>query len=171
MAATGRVLEMLEHCVQVERSGLLTRRELFKSLYLLGDERLHPVDDIGVGNQPIPIGVRVFIRPLERIAAKVEHLRRSELHERLEPAHELLGPLLHEHDLPVAHADRQDVAVIADVKEELPRTFFRLAGQVGDQVVAVDMDLVGLFADLVPLRSLSLISGSPAAARNVGSHS
>ena len=50
--------------------------------------------------------------------------------------------------------------------------FSVLAGQVGQQVVAVDVDLEGLVADLVsPFSSFSLMSGSPAAARKVGSQS
>jgi hypothetical protein len=70
-----------------------------------------------VGDQPVAVGVRAFIRPLERVAAQVEDLRRPELHERLEPAHQLRGLLLHQDDFPVAHAERQDVSVIADVEK------------------------------------------------------
>ena len=76
------------------------------------------------------------------------------MHERLEPARQCLGPLLHQHDLPVAHADGQDVAVVADIEEELPGAFLRLAAQVGQHVEAVEMNLEGLVADLVALQQL-----------------
>src|SRR5437762_5454867 len=100
IAAAGPVLDLPEHLVEVERGRFLTRREPHESLDLLRDEALHTVEQIGVGDHPVPVGVRVFVRPLERVAAQVEHLRRSEFYERLEPAHQLLGPLLHEHHFP-----------------------------------------------------------------------
>ena len=49
---------------------------------------------------------------------------------------------------------RQDVAIVADVEEELSGTLFRLAGEIGQQIVAVDMHLVGLVSDLVAFEEL-----------------
>ena len=64
------------------------------------------------------------------------------------------GALLHQDDLPVLHPDGQNVAVVADVEEELPRALLHLPGQVGQHVDAVDVDLVGLVADLVAFEEL-----------------
>src|SRR6185312_3363029 len=57
-------------------------------------------------------------------------------------------------ELVVADPHRDDLAVIAEVHEGLPRALLRLAGQVRNQVVAVEMDLVGGVADLVAIEAL-----------------
>ena len=77
IAATVRVLHLPQYSVEIERRRLLTRRKLLKCLDLVGDNRLHPIQKIGVGDHPIPIGIRILIRAFERIAAQIEHLRRS----------------------------------------------------------------------------------------------
>src|SRR5438270_8682516 len=142
VGAAGRLLDLLKHCIQVEGGRLLTRWKFSECPDLLGNEILHTVEEIGVGDHPVPIGIRVFVRTLEGIAAQIEHFRRPQLHERLEPTRELSGSLFHEHHFPVAHANCQDVAVVADIEEKLPGAFLRFAGQVGKQVVAINMDLV-----------------------------
>ena len=45
IAATARVLHLREHRVKIERRRLLTRRKLFEGLDLLGDNRLHSIDE------------------------------------------------------------------------------------------------------------------------------
>ena len=62
--------------------------------------------------------------------------------------------LLHEDDLPVVVSQSPDVAVVGEVDEALARALFLLAGQIGKQVVTVDVDLEGLVADLVALLQL-----------------
>ena len=89
----------------------------------------------------------------------MEHLRNTQLHERLHPALQLLGSLLHQHALPVLHTDGHDVAVVADVEEGIPRAFVHLAFQVRQHVVTVDMHLERLLAGLVALEQLLLDVG------------
>jgi len=145
---------MREDRVQVERGRLLAWREFQKCLDLLGHKPLHFVDNVGMGDQPIPVCVRVMVRALEWISAQIKDLRRSKFYKRLEPAHQLLGPLLQKHDFPVAHPDAQNVAIVADVEEELSGTLFRLAGEIGQQVVTIDMHLIGPVARLITLKKL-----------------
>src|SRR5262245_11232711 len=154
VAAASSFLQMPEDFVQVERGRLLTWREFHKGLDLLGHKPLHFVDDVGMGDQPIPVCVRVMVRALERIPPQVEDLRRSKFYKRLEPALQLLGSLLQKHDLPVAHPDAQDVAIIADVEEEISGAAFCLAGEIGQQVETVDMHLVGPVSHLMTLEEL-----------------
>src|SRR5215813_5676282 len=119
-----------------------------------GYDSLHPVDHIGVGYHPVPVGVGILVRPLEWTASEIEDLRSAQLHERFEPAHQLFRALFHEHHLPVAHAQRQDLAVVADIEEELSGALPGLANKVREQVVAIDVDLVGLIAGRVALQQL-----------------
>ena len=70
-----------------------------------------------------------------------------------------LRPLLHEHRFPVLVPDRQDVAVIADVEEELARAFLDFTGQIGEHVVAVKVHLEGLVAGLMALEQFLLDVG------------
>ena len=53
-----------------------------------------------------------------------------------------------------SNADAQDVAVVGEVDHPAPWALLDLAGQVRQQVVAVDMDLVGHVPDLVALLEL-----------------
>jgi len=154
MPAAGGGLELPEHLVEIERGRPLTWRELDVVLDLLGHERLHLVKEVGMRDHPIPVSVRVFIRPLKRVAAQVEYLWGPELDERLEPAHQLLRPLLHQHQFPIANSDREDIAVVADIENKLPRALLRLAGQIGQQIVPVDMYLEGLVAYRMPVEKL-----------------
>jgi hypothetical protein len=79
-----------------------------------------------------------------------------------------LAALLHEHDLPVVVAHRQDVAVVADVEEDVARALRFLAGDVAEQAEAVDVVLVGPPDRLVAVLSLSITSSAPAISRKVG---
>ena len=70
--------------------------------------------------------------------------------ERLDPdLQRALAALLHEHDLPVLGPHAEHVAVVGEVDHPAPRALVHLAGQVRQQVVAVDVDLVGHVAGLV----------------------
>ena len=129
-------------------------------------------EDRGV-EEPIPVRVGGDVRPLERIRAQVEELRDAQHHERLGPElQRSLGALLHEHDLPVVEPQSEHVAVVGEVDEALARALLVLSGQIRQEVEAVDVDLERLAARVVALPcSFSTMSGSPAAARNVGSQS
>ena len=64
------------------------------------------------------------------------------------------APLLHEHHLPVVEAQRDQIAVVVEVDEALARALLVLAGQVRQQIVAVDVDLERLARRLVALLEL-----------------
>jgi hypothetical protein len=101
---------------------------------LLGYDRLHAADQLGVRDHPVPVGIRVLVGPPERIAAQVEHLGRTQSCEWLEPALERLGPLFHQHHFPVIVPDGQELSVIADVEEGPARVLLDLThggGQTG----------------------------------------
>ena len=131
----------------------MTRRVFYKVVDLLGHQRLHSIQQVGVRNDPIPIGVRVFVGSLERVAAQVEHFRRPEFHERLEPAQQLFGSLFHEHHFPVAHANSKKVAVVAEIEKVFPGALLRLSGQIRQEIMAVDVHLVGLAPNLMAARA------------------
>ena len=86
VAAAAGCFQIAHHGIQIERGRLLPRRELHEVLDLAGHHGLHHVDDVRMGEHPVPIGVRVLVGPLERISPQVEQLRRPQLDERLEPA-------------------------------------------------------------------------------------
>ena len=112
----------------------------------------HQVDAV---DQPVPVGVRRDVGALERVGAQVEQLRRPQWGERLEPdLQRALAALLLEHDLPVLRPDAEHVAVVGEVDHPAARALVHLAGQVRQQVVAVDVHLVGHVAGLVALLEL-----------------
>src|SRR5512139_1767287 len=74
LGTAGRVLQGFEDRVQVEGGGLLPRGELLERLDLPRDESLHQVDEVGVRDQPIIVGIRVLVGPLEGVAPQVEDL-------------------------------------------------------------------------------------------------
>ena len=79
---------------------------------------------------------------------RLNSLRHPQRHERLGPdLQRARHPLLHEDDLPVVEAEREHVAVVGEVDEALARALVDLAGQVRQQVEAVDVHLEGRVAD------------------------
>ena len=74
--------------------------------------------------------------------------------QRLAPDVESLAALLGEHDLVLLDAQRHQVAVVAPVDEALARRLLLLAREERHEVVAVEVDLEGLAADLVALLHL-----------------
>src|SRR5690242_14931023 len=84
----------------------------------------------------------------------MEHLRCPERNERLEPARQSLRALLHQDDFPVPHPEGEDVAVVANVEEELSGALVGLAAQVRQHIEAVEMDLEGLVSRLVAVPKL-----------------
>src|SRR6516225_3549074 len=79
--------------------------------------------------------------------------------------------LLHEHKLPIVVAQTGQLLVVVDVKERFTRAFRDLPGEVGHEIIAVEVDLVGHVADFVALSNLSFTSVSPAMAKSVGNMS
>src|SRR6266568_4551570 len=65
LAAAARSLKIAHHFVQVERGCLLTRRVFDVVLDLLRHDGLHPVKQESVVEDPVPVGVRVLVGPLE----------------------------------------------------------------------------------------------------------
>src|SRR3974377_2185289 len=72
--------------------------------------------------------------------------------------------LLHEHKLPIVVAQTGQLLVVVDVKERFTRAFRDLPGEVGYEIIAVEVDLVGHVADFVALAP-TRISARPAARR------
>ena len=70
--AAVRLLYRSHDRVEVERRRLLARRERLEFGDLVRHQRLHRIEDVDVRDQPIPVGVRVLVSPLERIAAQVD---------------------------------------------------------------------------------------------------
>ena len=104
---------------------------------------------------PVVVAVRRDVGELVGVGAQVVQLGHAQPRERLGPhLQRARAALLQEHDLEVVITDRQDVAVVADVEEDLARPFLRLAGQVGQEAVAVDVVLVGAADRLVALLQL-----------------
>ena len=66
----------------------------------------------------------------------------------------VVGALHRQMELVVADPHRDDVAVVAEVDDGVSRALLHLAGQVGNHVVAVEMDLVGLVADRAAVEEL-----------------
>ena len=77
------------------------------------------------------------------IGPKVEDLRQPQARERFRPdAQCALAALLEEDDLPILEAQSDEIAVIGEVKEAAARTAVLVAGEVGQEIEAVDVDLV-----------------------------
>ena len=96
-----------------------------------------------MAEQPVVVGVGGDIGALERIRPQVEDLWHPQLGERFRPhTQRALGALLEEQDLPVAESQRHQIAVVGDVEEMLSRALVRLAGQVRQLVVPIEMHLV-----------------------------
>src|SRR5215467_1258282 len=130
---------LFERLIDAEAGRLLARRELFKRLEeftyqgLGGNKHKHSV------RRPFAIeDCRVNVSALERIAANVEELREAQPNERLLPDAHSRRPLLHEVDLPLINAQRQQIAIVAPVHETLARILFDLTFQERQQVVTVN---------------------------------
>ena len=140
-------LHLLQHRVQVERCRLLAWWELDEVLDLRRHDRLHQVHLRNVIDHPVPIGVRVEISSLERIATQVDDVWHAQLHEWLGPLLHLMRALHRQVELVVADPYRHDLAVIAEVHDGVSRACVHLAGEVWNHVVTVEMDVVLLATD------------------------
>src|SRR5262249_25682728 len=105
-------------------------------------------------DHPVQIGVRVNFGPFEPVAAEGHYILYPKLHE--PPAHlpHLVGPLHPQLKLMAATPPRHDLAVVAHVHDGVSRAFLRLTGQIGDLVVAVEMDVIRLAADRATVEEL-----------------
>src|SRR3954464_924268 len=81
-------------------------------------------------------------------------LGQAQLDERLLPDVEAVRALLEEGELPLVVAQRGELAAVGPVEELLAWCFGGLALEEGHEVVAVEVDLVGLAADLLAGREL-----------------
>ncbi len=156
----GRRNKLFHDLVDGETGRLLPRRELLK--------RCQELTDIGLGRHqkecpiqpPVPVRVRRDGRPLIRIRAQIEEPRNPCLYIRLTPdQHGARRPLLGEDNFPVVVAQRRQITVVRKIEEFLTGALFRLAGQIGQKVVSVQMHLEILVPALWPFFSFSLISG------------
>src|SRR5277367_5232490 len=143
-----------QHRVQVERGGLLARRELDEVGELRRDQRLHLVQLGHVIDHPVQIGVGVEFGPFERVATEADYVRQAKLHERLGPLSQRIGALYRQIELPVANPHRDELAVIAEVYDGVSRALRHLSGEVWDLIVAVEMDVEGLAVDRAAVEEL-----------------
>src|SRR5262252_4798452 len=113
-ASVLRGSELSHHLVEIEARRPLADREVLEALEPLRDQRLR-------GHQheralDLPVAIEERLRPaLERIGSQVVDLRHAEARELPLPDAEPRVLLLLERDLPVADADREQVAVVAPV--------------------------------------------------------
>ena len=122
--------DLLLHLRQVERTRRLAGRIVLHRLEELAGHLRDRHDDVRPVEEPVVVGVRVVLGPLERIAAQVEEQRHAQLDERLAPDAEGLAPVLEEDDLPVLIAGGDDLAVVVHVPELLAGRLLHLAAQV-----------------------------------------
>src|SRR6516162_7872038 len=134
--------------IQVEGGRLLARGELGETADLVRHNGLTRVQNRRVIDHPIPVGVGVEIGALKRVATQAEDVRYPQFHQRLRPDVHLKGTLYGKLQLPVTETNRHELPVITEVDQRLPRTFLHFAGEVRQHVVAIEMDVEGLIADL-----------------------
>ena len=142
-------MQLLHHVVEIEAGGLLPLREFLERhqelahVVLGGNHQEHVVE------QPVVVGVRGDVRPLVGVRPQVEHLRHPERGERLGPdLQRPPDPLFHEHQLPIVEPQAGDLLVVVAVDERLARALVCLAGQVRNEVVPVEVNLVRHVAKL-----------------------
>ena len=118
---------------------------------------------------PPVVVVHAMVGRFERIGAEVVDLGHAQGRVWLLPAIEAFAALLLEDDLVLLVAQRGQVAVVAEVEELLARAG-RLAGERVGEVVAVEVHLEGLVADLHPLEQLLLDVGDAGGGQQRGQH-
>ena len=92
--------------------------------------------------EPVPVGVRRDVRPLEWVGAQVVHLHQPQFREGLGPdLQRAWRTLLLEHELPVLVAKSDQIAVVVEVDELLPRAVRLLAREIWKLVVAIGADV------------------------------
>src|SRR6185503_10528204 len=93
---------------------------------------------------PIVIGVRGDVRPLIGISTEIEDLWKAQIGKGIGPEQQLsAGPLLHEHELPVVIPQSDQLLIVVDIEERLSGTLCSLPGQVRDEIVSIEVNLVG----------------------------
>src|SRR5437868_5986707 len=138
--------QSLQHIVQGETADLLARREFPESGQELRDVLLRRNHYEQMLRPPARIIHALVVGGLERIGAQVEELWEAQCHERLLPHVKALRTLFGEDDLVLQIAQRDEGAVIVEIKELLARAG-RFASQRVGNVVAVEMNLKALVAD------------------------
>ena len=103
---------------------------------------------------PVPVTIGVVVGPLKGIPAQVEDLRQTQGDKGFGPKLHGLGPLLGEDGFPISISNSHNLAVIIGIEEPVPRALLGLAGEVGQDIVAVDLDLEIFIAGLVPFLQL-----------------
>ena len=155
LAHWSALLERFQHLVEREAADLLARREFLERRQELPDVLLRRHEQEDVLDPPLLVAHAIVVGRLERIGAQVEDLRQAQRHERFLPDIEAVRALLGEDDLPLVVAQADQRAVVVEVEELVARAG-RFAGQRIGDVVAVEMDLEGLVADLHALEQLLL---------------
>src|SRR5262245_62299323 len=95
--------------------------------------------------------MRRNISSLIRVGPKIEYLRDSQACEWVCPNQQLSwGTLFLEHNLKIVIPERDHLLIVVDIEESLSWALLNLPGQIRDKIVAIEMNLVGHVANLVP---------------------
>ena len=116
------------------------------------DESLRRNLDKGAVCHPLIVEDQL-VAALERIGAEFEQFRHAQIGEVVLPNADALMVLLFKNDLPVVNSNGNQLAVVVPV-EELPARVLRFSFEERHKVVAVEVDLEGLVADLSALADL-----------------
>ena len=143
-------LHRLHYLVQVKGGRLLPGREFLKGHnHLAGVGLGRHADDLCHPFHPLVVAVGVGGGPLEGIHAQVKDQGHSQIDKGVHPDPELPRLLFFEHQLPAIIAHGHQLAVIVPVEKSLPGPVATLAGEQGQQVVAVQVDFKGRIAGFI----------------------
>ena len=150
-------LDRLEGIADREGSRLLSGRKLLEGFQERADHIAHRVENPRVVDVPVPIGVGRDPGEFVGIRAQIVDVRHAQAPELTLPdLHGARLVLHHEVELPVVVAKPHQVAFVGEVEELLARPLLFLTGQVRQEVVAIQMVLVGLAVRLIAREQLLL---------------
>ena len=143
-------LDRLEGIADREGSRLLSGRILLEGFQERADHIGHRVENPSVVDVPVPIGIGRDPGEFVGIGTQIVDVRHAQAPELTLPdLHGARLVLHHEVKLPVVVAKPHQVAFVGEVEELLARSFLFLTGQVRQEVVAVQVVLVGLAVRLI----------------------
>ena len=136
------LFHLIHRLIDAERGGSLAGRKLLERGQELLGQGPGAEENVHLRNSPVVIGVRGDVSTFVRVGSKVKKLGQTQRSERFGPdAERARCALFQENDLPVLEPEGDQVAVIIKVKEAPAWALLDLAGQVGQLVVTVDVDL------------------------------
>ena len=115
------VLQSLQRVVERKTAGFLARREFLKRGQELPNILLGWHHDEGVIDPPPAVIYALVVSGLERIGTQIEKLRETQRHEWVLPDVQAMGALFGKDDFVLVVAERNERAVVVEIKEFLPR--------------------------------------------------